>query len=154
MNSWNDMIQELMSKSYEEKLDMARGALDGSLHVLKRLYPNEWGKVLFCLFSSAIAADGGSVAIKSNRRAFTLLYTIQEEVHRFAIGYHRERRSKAMLKSRLLQIEGIGAAKAAALLKAFGSIEKISQKSVEEIASVKGVTKANAEKILDFFKNE
>lgn len=101
--------------------------------------------------TSAIAADGGNVSVKANRRAFGLLYTIQEEVHRFAIGYHRERRSKAMLKSNLLQIEGIGPKKAAALLKKFGNIENISSASVEEIASVAGIGKNDAEAIVKFF---
>jgi len=101
--------------------------------------------------TSAIAADGGNVAIKANRRAFGLLYTIQEEVHRFAIGYHRERRSKAMLKSSLLQIEGIGPKKAAALMKKFGNIEKISVASPQELASVKGIGKSDAEAVAKFF---
>ena len=86
MNSWNDMIQELMSKSYEEKLDIARGALDGSLHVLKRLYPNEWGKVLFCLFSSAIAADG-ALSEAEERFIAALLDLPTHSVKMIAAGY-------------------------------------------------------------------
>ncbi len=42
----------------------------------------------------AIAEDGGEIAINSNRAAFTLISTIQDEVHRFAIGYHRQQRKK------------------------------------------------------------
>ena len=101
--------------------------------------------------TSAIASDGGTVAVKSNRRAFNLLYSIQEEVHRFAISYHRERRSKAMLKSRLLEIEGIGEKKAALLMKKFGDIEKIADASLDELQSVSGISRINAESIQKFF---
>ena len=89
--------------------------------------------------------------MKSNRRAFNLLYSIQEEVHRFAISYHRERRSKAMLKSRLLEIEGIGEKKAALLMKKFGDIEKIADASLDELQSVSGISRINAESIQKFF---
>ena len=56
----------------------------------------------------AIAADGGDIVIKSNRRAYTLVSTIQEETHRFAITYHKTRSKKTALRSRLLEIEGVG----------------------------------------------
>ena len=71
----------------------------------------------------AIAAEGGDISIKSNRAAFTFITGIQDEVHRFAIGYHKKRRSKSMLASELTEIEGIGKARAAALLKHFKTVK-------------------------------
>ena len=53
----------------------------------------------------AIAADGGDIVIKANRRAYTLISTIQEETHRFAVGYHRVRSKNTALYSKLLEIE-------------------------------------------------
>ena len=55
----------------------------------------------------AIALSGGEIAINSNRRAFTLVSSIQDEVHRFAIGYHRQQRRKSAVSSTLTSIEGI-----------------------------------------------
>ena len=56
----------------------------------------------------AITGDGGEIAINSHRSAFTLVSTIQDEVHRFAIGYHRQQRKKANISTTLTSIEGIG----------------------------------------------
>ena len=67
----------------------------------------------------AIAEDGGEIAINSKRTVFTLISTIQEEVHRWAIGYHRQRRKKSALGTTLTQIEGIGETRARALLRRY-----------------------------------
>lgn len=102
----------------------------------------------------AIATTGGDIAIKSNRRAFTLLANIQDEVHRFAISYHKSLQSKSMVKSELLEIEGIGKTRAAALLKHFGSMKKIRQAKIEELCTVKGITEPVAKSIINYFKGE
>lgn len=101
--------------------------------------------------TSAIASSGGSIAIKSNRRAYTLLTTIQDEVHRFAIGYHHQRAGKAALHSRLLAIPGIGPKKAALLLKTFKTIRAISETSEETLASVPGISATDAKHIRAYF---
>ena len=67
----------------------------------------------------AIARDGGEIAINSSRQAFTLVSQIQDEVHRFAIGYHRQTRKRTALSSSLTSIPGIGPSRAKALLKSF-----------------------------------
>ncbi|MBE6727018.1 MAG: excinuclease ABC subunit UvrC [Ruminococcaceae bacterium] len=100
----------------------------------------------------AIACDGGDISIKQNRRAFTLVTAIQDEVHRFAITYHRQKRSKNMLSGELLSIEGVGKSRANALLKHFKTIKKIREASVEELTAVKGVTKPCAEAIYNFYR--
>ncbi len=99
----------------------------------------------------AIATSGGDIEIKSNRRVFTLITNIQDEVHRFAISYHKKLQSKKLLNRELTQIEGIGEKKANLLLKHFGSINKIKNASFEDICKVKGITSKNAESIYKFF---
>ena len=99
----------------------------------------------------AIATTGGDIAIKSNKRAFKLVTDIQDEVHRFAIGYHKKLQSKTMIKSELLDIEGVGKTRAAALIKHFGSIKKIKEADITELSAVKGMTKASARAVFDYF---
>ena len=103
--------------------------------------------------TNAIASTGGNIVIKSNRSAFTLITSIQDEVHRFAIGYHKARRSKSMLESKLLEIEGIGSEKAKSLIKHFKTIEKIKNANLEELLKVDGIGKKYAENIIEYFKN-
>lgn len=99
----------------------------------------------------AIATTGGDISIKSNRKAFTLVTSIQDEVHRFAISYHKKLQSKNMVKSELLEIEGVGKQRAAVLIKHFKSIAKIKAASVEELSSVKGITEKIAHNIYAYF---
>ena len=99
----------------------------------------------------AVAALGGDITIKANRRAYTLVTEIQDEVHRFAIGYHKKRRSKKMLSSELIGIDGIGAARATALLKHFKTLKAIKTASVEELSTVKGISKTAAQNIYNYY---
>lgn len=99
----------------------------------------------------AIAAEGGGIAIKSNRAAFTFITGIQDEVHRFAIGYHKNRRSKAMLNSELLQIEGIGKSRAAALLKHFKTVSAIKNATVEELCAAPTMNHPAAERVYNYY---
>ena len=100
----------------------------------------------------AITAGGKDIEIKGNKRAFSLVFKIQEEVHRFAIGFHRKRRSKKSLSSELLNVDGIGKATAEKLLKAFKSVKKIKSADVSQLSAVKGVSKKQAENIVKYFK--
>lgn len=102
----------------------------------------------------AIAADGGEVEIKSQRRVFSLLADIQEEVHRFAIAYHRKKRSGGMVSATLTRIDGIGNERAKALLRQFGSVAAVSRAGVEELMLVKGMTRPAAEAVVRFFHGE
>ena len=101
----------------------------------------------------AIATSNSDIEIKSNRRAFTLVTNIQDEVHRFAISYHKKLQSKKLLNRELTGIEGIGKSKADALLKHFGSMKKIKTASVCELQKVKGISEKNAKTIYEYFKN-
>ena len=102
----------------------------------------------------AIAAEGGDISIKSNRAAFTFITGIQDEVHRFAIGYHKQRRSKSMLSSELTEIDGIGKARAAALLKHFKTVKAIKSAAADELAAAPGMTKAAADAVYKHFHEE
>ena len=99
----------------------------------------------------AIALDGGEIEINSHRRVFTLVSSIQEEVHRFAIAYHHNKHKKSTLSTSLTKIEGIGDNKAKALLKHFKTITAIKNATIDELSQVAGISKANAENIFQFY---
>ena len=99
----------------------------------------------------AIALSGGEIAINSNRRAFTLVSTIQDEVHRFAISYHRQQRKKSSISSTLLSIPGIGETRAKALMKHFKTVTAISEASLEELEAAPGVSRPAAEAVYRHF---
>lgn len=101
----------------------------------------------------AIAFDGGEIEINSHRSAFTLVSSIQEEVHRFAITYHHKKHQKSSFSSSLTKIEGIGEKKAKALLKEFKTISAIKNATAEELSQVKSITKKNAQDIVEYYSN-
>lgn len=102
----------------------------------------------------AIAQNGGEIEIRSNRRVFTLISEIQEEVHRFSIAYHRNKHAKRNLTLSLTEIEGIGEKKAKALLKHFKTLTAVKQASVEALCEAEGISRKNAEKIYTFYHSE
>ena len=96
-----------------------------------------------------VSPDGDEVGIIADPAVFTLIGKIQEETHRYAIEYHRERRSKSSYKSKLDEIEGIGVKRRAALLRRYGSLKAISAATVEELSDVVPVNVA--EKVYEYF---
>lgn len=102
----------------------------------------------------AITTGGREISITSNRKAFTLVSQIQEEVHRFAISFHRSKHKSRSFASRLTQIEGIGEKKAALLLKNFKTVKALSLASEREIADVRGISEKNAKDVYEFFRKE
>ncbi|MBQ7202518.1 MAG: excinuclease ABC subunit UvrC [Eubacterium sp.] len=100
----------------------------------------------------AIAYDGGEIQISSLRKAFTLVSSIQEEVHRFAITYHHKKHRKSSFSSGLLKIDGIGEKKAKALLKHFKTVTKIRQATIDELCSVPGISLKNAQDIAKYYQ--
>ncbi len=101
----------------------------------------------------AIAYGGGDISIKANESAYRLVTAIQDEVHRFAIGYHKKRRSKKMLASELVAIDGIGQAKANALLKHFKTMKAIKNATVDQLCEVPGINENLAQKIYSEFND-
>jgi excinuclease ABC subunit C len=80
-------------------------------------------------------------------QALYLVQRIRDEAHRFAITYHREVRGKRALRSELDDVEGIGPGRKRALLKRFGSVRRIRDASVEEVADVPGISRDLAERL-------
>ena len=82
------------------------------------------------------------IGLKQNTPLFRLMTQIQDEVHRFAITFHRDKRSKRQTESELDKIKGIGEKSKQTLLQHFKSIKRIRQANYEEIASIIGESKA------------
>ena len=102
----------------------------------------------------AIACSGDELSLTSKRAAFTLVSTIQEEVHRYSVEYHRTRRKNASLSSSLTSIEGIGEARCKALLKHFKTVKAVSQASIDELAAVKGMNINAAKAVFEAFNGQ
>jgi excinuclease ABC subunit C len=73
---------------------------------------------------------------------------VRDEAHRFAVTYHRQRRSKKMVESELDAVPGLGPARRAALLKHFGSLRKLKAADVDEIAALPGFGPRTAAAVL------
>ncbi|WP_366179842.1 excinuclease ABC subunit UvrC [Actinomyces timonensis] len=91
-----------------------------------------------------IPGDEFPVILPRTSPALYLLQHLRDESHRFAITHHRARRSAGMTRSALDDVPGLGPARQAALLKAFGSVKRLRAASVEQIAGVKGIGPALA----------
>jgi excinuclease ABC subunit C len=87
------------------------------------------------------------VILPAHSAALHLLQRIRDEAHRFALGYFQRVHKKDALTSALDSVPGIGAKRKQVLLKKFGSVRGIKQASVEELAAVKGMTRAVAERV-------
>jgi excinuclease ABC subunit C len=94
---------------------------------------------------------GDSVPLYIDKKSQTLrvIQQLRDEVHRFGITHHRNRRSKGVVKTELSDIKGIGDKTANELLKHFKSVKKIKEASAVEIEEVVG--KARAKIVLDYF---
>ena len=99
----------------------------------------------------AITGEGGEISINSKRAVFTFVSKIQDEVHRFAIGYHHSRRSKNTFRSSLTNIDGVGEVRAKTLLKHFRTIENISRADLEELEKAPKMTKETALAVYKYF---
>lgn len=91
------------------------------------------------------------IILPQDSKAIHLLQHIRDEAHRFAVGYHRNLRTKRTLKSALDDIPGIGPARRTALLRKFGSVARMRLASVNDLAQVPGIHRALAEEILEHF---
>lgn len=91
------------------------------------------------------------IFIDRRSEAFKLITRIQDEVHRFAIEYHRSLRSKTQVKSVLDDIKGIGVVRRKALIKHFNDIEAIKAAQLAELKAVAGMDSKSAQSVYDFF---
>lgn len=97
-------------------------------------------------------SNGEGIALEKSNFALRLLQRVRDESHRFAITFHRSKREK--IKSILEDIESVGKTRAKLLLKHFGSIEKISSASIEELKEIDGIGEKYAIKIFKHFNSK
>ena len=90
---------------------------------------------------------GQPFILPANSQALYLLQRLRDEAHRFAITYHRKLRAKGQTKSVLDELPGVGPARKRALLRVFGSARQMRSATIDEIASVPGISRSLAEKI-------
>jgi len=101
----------------------------------------------------AIVSPDGEIAIRPNRAVFTFITGIQDEVHRFAIGFNRQQRKKT-LHSSLEDIPGIGKKRAKELLRFFKTIKKISSASIDELEQAPGMTRPAAVSVYNYYHTD
>lgn len=99
----------------------------------------------------AITGSGGEISISSRRAVFTFVSKLQDEVHRFAIGYHHQRRKNATFKSSLTDIDGVGTVRAKALLKNFRTIANIRNADLQELENCPSMTHDSAVAVYNYF---
>ncbi|WJK38307.1 excinuclease ABC subunit UvrC [Solwaraspora sp. WMMA2056] len=95
-----------------------------------------------------LPGDDYPVILPRTSEGLYLLQRIRDEAHRFAISYHRQRRSKRMVASGLDQVPGLGEVRRKALLRHFGSVRRLAAATVEEITEVPGIGRRTAETII------
>ncbi|UYM04893.1 excinuclease ABC subunit UvrC [Solicola gregarius] len=96
-----------------------------------------------------VPGEEDPVILPRTSEGLYLLQRIRDEAHRFAIGHHRQRRSKSMVESALDGVPGLGEVRRKALLKHFGSLKRLRAASVEEVAEVPGFGVRTAATVVD-----
>ena len=93
------------------------------------------------------------IELDKTSNLYRFVASIQEEVHNYAISYHRRLRNKSLTKSVLDDIQGVGEKRKKALLTHFKNIEEIKTATFEELLEVEGMNKTSAENVYNFFKS-
>ncbi|MEV7804642.1 excinuclease ABC subunit UvrC [Microbispora sp. NPDC088329] len=101
-----------------------------------------------------LPGDDQPVILPRSSEGLYLLQRVRDEAHRFAITYHRTKRSKSLKESALDQVPGLGPARRQALLRHFGSVKRLREASAEEIREVPGIGRATAEAIVAALRGE
>ncbi|MCH8559389.1 excinuclease ABC subunit UvrC [Nesterenkonia sp. DZ6] len=101
-----------------------------------------------------LPGDDFPLVLPRSSEALYMLQRIRDEAHRFAIAYHRSKRSKAMTASALDEVPGLGPSRRAAVVAHFGSVANLKKASLEEIIEVPGLGRDTAQKILDHLTAE
>src|SRR5579884_2762354 len=151
----NDMEHELAKKEKFNKkpdlllIDGGKGQLNAVVEVLEELDMTGVPVAGLAKEHEWLYLPGQSepIVLPPNSAALHLVMRIRDEAHRFAITYHRQRRGKAMTRSALDALAGVGPVRKKRLLTAFGSLAAMKRASVDEIAAVKGMTPALAAQV-------
>ena len=100
-----------------------------------------------------LRGQSNPVILKRNSNALFLLQRVRDEAHRFAITYHKKLRARETLNSALDRIPGVGGARKRALLRAFGSIRKIEEATLEDLVKVPSINEKLAQEILESLRS-
>ena len=157
--SMREVTQRRYGKLAEEELpdliviDGGMGQLSSALEIIRGAGHKDVPVVGLAKQFELIFVEGSSTPVELPRhsQALYLIQRIRDEAHRFAITYHRKLRGKRNLVSVLDHIVGIGPKRRKALRAHFGSLGKIKEASVEELAAVPGMSRPSAEAVHHFF---
>ncbi len=151
--SMREVIKRRYSKLKEDgkllpeliMVDGGKGQLSTAVSVLKELGFKNYNIIGLAkrLEEVFVPQLSDPISIPKTSSGLKLLQQVRNEAHRFAITFHRQRRSKRIINSELTSIKGIGEATAKQLLKSFGSLKKIKSSDFNSIAEVVGKSKAN-----------
>jgi excinuclease ABC subunit C len=101
-----------------------------------------------------VPAQSPPIVLPRRSQGLYLVQRIRDEAHRFAITYHRDVRGKRALRSELDEVPGIGSSRKKALLKRFGSVRRIREASVDDVAATPGITRPLAERVKSHLARE
>ena len=144
LSDWPDLIM----------IDGGKGQLNAAIKALKELNLEE--EVTICSLAKKneeifIPGFTKSLDTDENQKGVLLLRRVRDEAHRFALSFHRDKRSKRMNRSQLSQISGLGPSRIRELLEHFKSIDAIRIASKEDLSKVKGLGKNSVNDIYDYF---
>ncbi len=144
LSDWPDLIM----------IDGGKGQLNAAIKALKELNLEE--EVTICSLAKKneeifIPGFTKSLDTDENQKGVLLLRRVRDEAHRFALSFHRDKRSKRMNRSQLSQISGLGPSRIRELLEHFKSIEAIRIASKEDLSKVKGLGKNSVNDIYKYF---
>ena len=144
LSDWPDLIM----------IDGGKGQLNAAIKALKELNLEE--EVTICSLAKKneeifIPGFTKSLDTDENQKGVLLLRRVRDEAHRFALSFHRDKRSKRMNRSQLSQISGLGPSRIKELLEYFKSIDAIRIASKEDLSKVKGLGKNSVNDIYEYF---
>ena len=144
LSDWPDLIM----------IDGGKGQLNAAIKALKELNLEE--EVTICSLAKKneeifIPGFTKSLDTDENQKGVLLLRRIRDEAHRFALSFHRDKRSKRMNRSQLSQISGLGPSRIRELLEHFKSIDAIRIATKEDLSKVKGLGKNSVNDIYEYF---
>jgi len=144
LSDWPDLIM----------IDGGKGQLNAAIKALKELNLEE--EVTICSLAKKneeifIPGFTNSLDTYENQKGVLLFRRVRDEAHRFALSFHRDKRSKRMNRSQLSQISGLGPSRIRELLEHFKSIDAIRIASKEDLSKVKGLGKNSVNDIYEYF---
>lgn len=136
-------------------VDGGKGQLSAALGALERIGWENQPIAALAKENEELFLPGrsDSILLPRDSQALFLVQRIRDEAHRFAVTFHRQRRSKTAFQSRLDEIPGIGPKRRKSLLKEFGSLRAIKEASVEQLTAVEGISSPLAAQIKASLEN-